>query len=104
VLSAAGLLKRWNTKSSGKGKGFVQPLKPHEHWHIDVSYVNLHGTFSYLCSILDGCSRFIVHWELHPAMSEKDVEIILQRTREKHQKARPRIISDYKRFCPITKF
>jgi hypothetical protein len=51
VLSSAGLLKRWNTKSSSKGKGFVQPLTPHEHWHIDVSYVNLHGTFYYLCSI-----------------------------------------------------
>ena len=94
VLSAAGLLKRWNTKSNSKGKGFEQPLRPHEHWHIDVSYVNLRGTFYYLCSILDGCSRFIVHWELRQAMTEKDVEIILQRAREKFPHAKPRIISD----------
>jgi len=94
VLSAAGLLRRWNTKSSTKGTGFVQPLKPHEHWHIDVSYVNLLGTFYYLCSILDGCSRYIVHWELRQAMTEKDVEIILQRAQEKFPEAKPRIISD----------
>ncbi|MCG8345035.1 MAG: IS3 family transposase [Chlorobiales bacterium] len=94
VLSTAGLLRRWNTKKGSKGKGFVQPLKPHEHWHIDVSYVNLLGTFYYLCSTLDGCSRYIVHWELRKAMTEKDVEIILQRAREKFPGAKPRIISD----------
>lgn len=94
VLSAADLLQRWNGKTSKKGTGFVQPLNPHEHWHIDVSYVNLFGTFYYLCSILDGCSRTIVHWELREAMTEKDVEIVLQRAREKFPEATPRIISD----------
>ena len=94
VLSAAGLLRRWNGKTSKKGTGFVQPLKPHEHWHIDVSYVNLCGTFYYLCSLLDGCSRYLVHWELRETMTEKDVEIILQRAREKFPSATPRIISD----------
>ncbi len=94
VLSAAGRLRRWNTKKSSKGNGFKQPLKPHEHWHIDISYVNILGTFSYLCSILDGCSRYIVHWELRQKMTEQDVEVILQRAHEKFPKAKPRIISD----------
>ena len=94
VLSAAELLRRWNGKTSKKGAGFVQPLKPHEHWHVDISYVNLCGTFYYLCSLLDGCSRYIVHWELRETMTEKDVEIILQRAREKFPEATPRIISD----------
>ncbi|ARM31875.1 transposase [Prosthecochloris sp. HL-130-GSB] len=94
VLSAAGLLRRWNVKKSSKGNGFKQPLKPHEHWHIDVSYVNILGTFYYLCSILDGCSRYIVHWELRQKMTEQDVEIILQRAHEKFPEAKPRIISD----------
>jgi transposase InsO family protein len=82
VLSAADLLRRWNGKASRKGTGFVQPLKPHEHWHIDVSYVNLCGTFYYLCSILDGCSRFIVHWEPRQAMTEKDVATLHFRLRQ----------------------
>jgi hypothetical protein len=64
VLRNAGLLARWRGKSSLKGTGFVQPLQPHEHWHVDVSYINLSGTFYYLCSVLDGYSRSVVHWDL----------------------------------------
>jgi transposase InsO family protein len=94
VLSQAGLLQKWNSKKSLKGTGFVQPLKPHEHWHVDVSYLNICGTFYYLCSLLDGCSRYIVHWEIREQMTETDVEIILQRAKEKFPDARPRIISD----------
>jgi putative transposase len=94
VLSKAQLLNKWNNKKSLKGTGFIQPLKPHEHWHVDVSYINIHGTFYYLCSFLDGCSRYIVHWEIREQMTERDVETILQRAKEKFPKARPRIISD----------
>jgi putative transposase len=94
VLSKAGLLSTWNRTASKKGKGFQQPVKPHEHWHIDVSYINICGTFYYLCSILDGFSRYIVHWDIRASMTEADVEILLQRAREKFPDARPRIISD----------
>jgi putative transposase len=94
VLSRAGLLDRWNLKPSKKGTGFVQPLRPHEHWHIDIAYLNLAGTFYYLCSVLDGASRAIVHWEIREAMTEADVECILLRAREMHPDERPRLISD----------
>jgi transposase InsO family protein len=94
VLAAAGRLDRWNRRPSKKGTGFVQPLAPHEHWHIDVAYLNLGGTFYYLCSVLDGCSRAILHWEIREAMTEADVEVILQRARERYPNAKPRIISD----------
>ncbi len=94
VLKKAGLLQRWSTKPSKKGTGFIQPLRPHEHWHIDVSYLNICGTFYYLCSVLDGCSRYIVHWEIREAMTEADIETILQRAREIFPGVKPRIISD----------
>jgi putative transposase len=94
VLRDAGLMQRHNSKPSLKGKGFQQPLRPHEHWHVDVSYINVAGTFFYLCSLLDGCSRSIVHWEIRESMTEPDVETILQRARERYPDARPRIISD----------
>lgn len=94
VLKAAGLIDTWNTKPGKKGTGFEQPLQPHEHWHIDVSHINIAGTFYYLCSILDGCSRFIVHFELRQSMTEADIETILQRALEKFPSAKPRIISD----------
>jgi transposase InsO family protein len=94
VLKAHGLLDRWKGKPSLKGSGFQQPLTPHEHWHTDVSYVNVAGTFSYLCSVLDGATRFIVHWELRERLTTADIETILQRARERYPEARPRIISD----------
>jgi transposase InsO family protein len=94
VLSQAGLLAKWNGQPSRKGTGFEQPLGPHQHWHIDVSYLNICGTFYYLCSALDGYSRFIVHWDLRESMREADIEIILERAKEKYPEARPRIISD----------
>ena len=94
VLKDAGLLNRWNHKESKKGTGFVQPLKAHEHWHTDISYINICGTFYYLCSVLDGFSRYIVHWEIREAMKESDIEIILLRAKEKFPHANPRIISD----------
>ena len=94
VLKTAGLLAGSSPNITKKGTGFVQPLQPHEHWHVDVSYLNIAGTFYFLCSILDGCSRFIVHWEIREKMEEVDVETILQRARERFPDARPRIISD----------
>lgn len=94
ILKSAGLIGQREYAPSKKGTGFEQPLGVHEHWHIDISYLNLGGTFYYLCSLLDGCSRFIVHWEIRERMTELDVEIIVQRAREKFPEARPRIISD----------
>jgi putative transposase len=94
VLRQAGLIDRHTTKSSLKGTGFVQPLRAHEHWHCDIAYLNISGTFYYLCSILDGYSRSVVHWEIREQMCESDVQIILQRGREKYPHATPRIISD----------
>ena len=94
VLKERGLIEQWKRKASKKGTGFVQPLGPHEHWHVDLTYLNLGGTFYYLCVVLDGYSRSIVHWELKAAMKESDVELVLQRALEKHPGARPRVISD----------
>ncbi|GJQ51116.1 MAG: hypothetical protein K8F34_02670 [Candidatus Kuenenia stuttgartiensis] len=76
VLVNAGVMREWNRKPSKKGTGFVQPLIPYEHWHIDVSYLNIGGTFYYLCAVLDGYSRQIVHWEIRETMKETEVEII----------------------------
>jgi putative transposase len=94
VLTQAGAIRPSNAKPSPKGTGFIQPEQPHQHWHVDVSYLNICGTFYYFCGILDGCSRYIVHWEIRPAMTEAHIEIILQRAKEKFPQAHPRVISD----------
>ena len=94
VLKKAGVLDRFRGKPSKKGTGFEQPLHVHEHWHVDVTYLNIAGTFYYLCALLDGYSRVLVHWEIRERMTESDVETIVQRGKEKYPNARPRIISD----------
>src|SRR5262249_19680929 len=110
VLKAAGKLAPRGGKPSKKGTGFEQPLRPHEHWHVDVSYLNTCGPFFFLCSILDGYSRFVVPWETHQTMKEAETEPILQRAREQYPGAPPRIISgnrppfigrDFKEFIAI---
>lgn len=94
VLKQAGLLRAWNGQPSKKGTGFQQPLRSHEHWHVDIAYLNICSTFYFQCSLLDGCSRYIVHWEIRESMTESDIEIIIQRGREKFPDQKPRIITD----------
>jgi transposase InsO family protein len=90
VLKAAGMLAGSTLVPSKKGTGVVQPLVPHEHWHVDISYINVAGTFLFLRGVLDGCSRYITHWEIREKMGETDVETILLKAREAHPGANPR--------------
>jgi transposase InsO family protein len=90
VLGQAGLLSKWHGKPSKKGRASCS------RWQLisTVSYLKIGGTFYYLCSILDGFSRFIVSWDIRESMTEADMEVILQGAKEKYLNARPRIISD----------
>jgi transposase InsO family protein len=94
VLKQAQRLDRRRFSRSKKETGFVHPLRAHEHWHVDISYINLVGRFYYLTSLLDGYSRFVVHWEIGESMTERDVETIVQRALEQYPTQKPRIISD----------
>jgi putative transposase len=94
VLKAVGRIGRWANKPSKKGTGFIQPEKPHKDWHIDISYINIHGTFYFLTAILDGYSRYIVHWEIREGMKQQDEMVVLQRAKEKFPGETPRIITD----------
>jgi putative transposase len=94
VLRGADRLAHFPRHPSKKGTGFEQPLAPHDHWHIDIAHINIHGTFYYLCAVLDGASRYIVDWSLRESMREPDIEILLERAKEQFPEARPRIISD----------
>lgn len=94
VLKRAGLLNKWNNVKTLKGEGFTQPSKCHQHWHIDIKYVNFKGSFLFLISVIDGYSRYIVHHELRQNMQEFDVQLTLQRALEKYPDEKPRIISD----------
>lgn len=109
TLKDAGVLDNQPPKGGSKGEGFCQPIRINQHWHVDVSYLNICGTFYYLCSVLDGYSRYIVHQEIRESMKEAEIEIIIQRALEKTREQmlangysqeqsatllKPRIISD----------
>ena len=94
ILSAENLIAKSSAHPSKKGTGFVQPLKPHEHWHIDICYININGTFYYMATVIDGYSRLIVHWEIAESMLVGRIELILQKAKELFPGVTPRIISD----------
>lgn len=96
VLKAEDLLGSVSRPGGGsrKGMGFEQPLGVHEHWHIDICYINICGTFYYLCTILDGYSRYVINFGIGETMTERDVELILEQAKEKYAGVKSRIISD----------
>jgi transposase InsO family protein len=93
VLKAAGRIGR-GPPPSKKGTGFHQPDGPHHQWHTDISYLNIAGTFYFLISVLDGYSRYVLHWEIREGMTQTDVELVVQRAREKFPDEHPRLITD----------
>jgi len=94
------ILKRENLLASpwhhrqAKGTGFKQPLKPHNHWHLDITYINFKGTFVYLVILIDGFSRYIVHHELRQSVEALDIEILLERALAKFPGVKPVLITD----------
>lgn len=95
ILKAEGLLNRWNRiKKNGRKTGFEQPNACHEHWHIDIKYVNFKGTFLFLISLIDGYSRYIIHHQLRMQMEEYDVQVVVAEALELFPGVHPRIISD----------
>lgn len=94
VLKSSGHFNRWVITPEPHKKGFDQPTRVHEHWHIDIKYVRIDLCYFYLISILDGYSRYIVHFELRERMTALDVEITLARALEAFPGANPRLITD----------
>ena len=94
VLKASGMLRPRRGQPGSKGKGFEQPLEPHEQWHMDISYIKVRERFYFLMCILDGFSRYIVDWELCETMTEVDVGCLQQRAFERYPEEHPRYITD----------
>ena len=95
VLHNAGLL--WpnaKTHTKAKGSGFEQPQKPHEHWHLDIRDINFKRTFVYLVALIDGFSRYLVQYDLRTSVEALDVELLLERAREKFPGVQPVLITD----------
>jgi putative transposase len=94
------LLKGLNMLSMGvsgdkAGKEYEnKPLYVHHHWHTDIAYIKIRGVFYYLIMMLDGYSRFLLHWDLMSDMTEISVSLFVQQTREKYPDRKPMLIMD----------
>jgi len=93
LLKAGLLLIKWRHQKA-KGSGFNQPTQPHQHWHLDISYINFKGTFVYLVALIDGYSRFVVHYKIKLSVEALDIEILLERAKEKFSGVTPDLITD----------
>lgn len=71
-----------------------KPKYVHHHWHTDIAYIKIRGIFYYLIMMLDGYSRFLLHWELMSDMTEISVSLFVQKTREKYPEGKPMLIMD----------
>lgn len=94
ALSDAGEMGRAQREPSLKGTGFVQPTRPHAHWHVDVSYLNVGGSFVFVLLVIDGYSRSIVAWDAASSMETERIALAVQRGKERYGDHDQRIISD----------
>jgi transposase-like protein len=104
LLKYAGVSKRtwheWTLRrrietAEMKKKGFDQPTRVHEQWHIDFSYVKIAGSFYYFLGLLDGYSRKMLVWKLCETMEGVNAEVLVTKAKELYPEAKnPRIISD----------
>lgn len=61
----------------------LPPGRPDEVWHVDLMYVRLSGRWYYLVDIIDGYSRYLVHWSLNTTMLAETVTMTVQQALER---------------------
>jgi len=93
VLSERDLLCRWKPSRSC-GLPVEKPTAPNQRWHTDVMYLWIAGRWYFLVSVIDGFSRYLIHWELLTSMKADDVTLVVQRALEKVPGVSPEIVSD----------
>lgn len=59
------------------------PERPDQVWHIDLMYVLIGQRWYYLVDILDGYSRYLVHWRLNLTMTCDSVMMVVQEALDK---------------------
>ena len=94
ILRAEELMHRQRGRVKRYREEIEKASFPDEIWATDLMYLTVAGVQYYLITVIDEYSRYIVHWEIREQMTEADVELVLQRARERFPQARPRIISD----------
>jgi putative transposase len=93
ILDRNNLLSRWKARRS-VGTKPEPPTAPHQRWHTDIMYLWVSGRWYFFIGVLDGYSRYIVHWELLASMRAEDVTLVILAALEKYPGVLPCLIHD----------
>lgn len=93
ILNDADLLYRWK-RSRGVGTKPPAPTGPNQRWHTDIMYLRVGDVWYFLVTVLDGYSRYVVHWELLATMTASDVRLVIQHALEIRGLKKVEIVTD----------
>jgi transposase InsO family protein len=89
ILRAVDLLAPRARRNPGLLARPEPPERPDQVWHLDLMYLRIGARWFYLVDILDGYSRYLVHWTLNPTMHAETVTLTVQEALEKLEGQRP---------------
>jgi transposase InsO family protein len=89
VLQAANLVARRPPLAPDPLRRPAPPDRPDQVWHVDLMYLYITPRWYYLVDILDGYSRYLVHWSLNITMHADLVMLTVQEALEKLTNRRP---------------
>jgi len=93
ILTDADLLYRWK-RSYRSGEKPEAPTQPNQRWHTDIMYLRVGDVWYFLVTVLDGFSRYVVHWDLLTSMRAADVRLVIQHALEANGLKNVEIVSD----------
>jgi putative transposase len=98
LLGAENLLSRRPALAPEALQRPPQPDHPDQVWHVDLMYLYIRPRWYYLVDILDGYSRFLVHWSLNLTMEADTVTLTVQEALDRlpHRlPGEPQIVHDH---------
>jgi transposase InsO family protein len=74
----------------------AKPKRPNQVWHIDIMYLWVFNRWYYLVDVVDGYSRYLVHWTLNTTMHANTVVDTMQEALDtlKPGTVKPHIVHD----------
>jgi len=93
VLDRHDLLYRWKRPEASVTK-VTPPSSPNQRWHTDIMYLWLADRWYFFVGVIDGYSRYVVHWELLTSMQAEEITLVVQWALERCPGAHPVIVND----------
>ncbi len=89
ILKVHELLNRCDRPQSDPLRRPAEPDHPDQVWHLDLMYLYVAPRWYSLVDILDGYSRFLVHWSLNLTMLADTVTLTVQEALDRLSERRP---------------